>query len=98
MRYLAAMAVAVLAASASHAAQNSDSPATAAPAAARVAKVGDVLRDSGAARLGAVTRVMADGSVQIIVGTRFVVVPASTLSVTDGKLTTSLSRHEVSKL
>jgi hypothetical protein len=45
-----------------------------------------------------VYRVTGDGSAQLIVDGKLVTVPASTLSVVDGKLTTSLSKSEVRKL
>lgn len=59
---------------------------------------GKMLVAANGARLGAVYRVTQDGSAQLIVDGKMVTVPASTLSVVDGKLTTSLSKSEVSKL
>jgi hypothetical protein len=50
---------------------------------------------SNGSRLGAVYRVGADGSAQIIIDGKLVTIPASTLSNVDGKLTTSLSKSEV---
>jgi len=47
------------------------------------------------ARLAPVYRVGPDGSAQIIIEGKLVTVPATTLSVTDGKLTTSLTKNEV---
>jgi hypothetical protein len=63
-----------------------------------VAQEGKMLVASNGARLGAVYRVTGDGSAQLIVDGKMVTVPASTLSVVDGKLTTSLSKSEVRKL
>jgi len=59
---------------------------------------GKMLVASNGARLGAVYRVTGDGSAQLIVDGKMVTVPASTISVVDGKLTTSLSKGEVRKL
>lgn len=71
----------------------------AAPAAEVVrATTGATLRDATGLRVGKVSRVLADGSVQIIYGQKFVVVPATTLSMVDDKLVTSLSKREVAKL
>ena len=63
-----------------------------------VATEGKMLVASNGARLGAVYRVTGDGSAQLIVDGKMVTVPASTLSVVDGKLKTSLSKTEVRKL
>ena len=63
-----------------------------------VAAEGKMLVASNGARLGAVYRVTGDGSAQLIVDGKMVTVPASTLSVVDGTLTTSLSKTEVRKL
>lgn len=59
---------------------------------------GQTLRDANMARLGPVNRVLADGSVQIIHNSRFVTIPADSLSVEDGKAKTSLTRKEVSRM
>jgi hypothetical protein len=56
---------------------------------------GELLLASNGSRLGTVYRVGADGSAQIIIDGRMVSVPASTLSVANGKVTTSLSKSEV---
>lgn len=63
-----------------------------------VATEGKMLVAANGARLGAVYRVTGDGSAQLIVDGKMVTVPASTLSVVDGKLTTTLSKSEVRKL
>jgi hypothetical protein len=60
-----------------------------------VAEKGKMLVASNGARLGAVYRVGADGSAQLIIDGKMVTVPANTLSLVDGKLTTSLSKNEV---
>ena len=63
-----------------------------------VAQEGKMLVGANGTRLGAVYRVTDDGSAQLIVDGKMVTVPASTLSVVDGKLTTTLSKSEVRKL
>jgi hypothetical protein len=77
----------------SAAAQGMSSPdaATGAP----VAVKGKMLVAANGARLGTVYRVGPDGSAQLIIDGKMVTVPASTLSITDGKLTTSLTKSEV---
>ncbi len=64
----------------------------AAPAAATTGKM---LYAAGGKRLAAVYRVAADGSPQIILDGKLVTVPASTLTVDGGKVTTSLSKSEL---
>ncbi|WP_375398852.1 hypothetical protein [uncultured Sphingomonas sp.] len=77
---------------------------SAAPAAAQsaapapIAKSGVMLRSADQARLGQVSRVNSDGSVQIIFDTTVKTIPASTLSMVDGKLVTSLTKSAVSSL
>ncbi len=61
----------------------------------KVAEKGKMLVAADGARLGAVYRVSDDGSAQVIIDGKMVSIPASTLSTTDGKLTTSLTKHEV---
>jgi hypothetical protein len=59
---------------------------------------GQMLVSSNGARLGVVYRVNADGSPQIIIDGKMVTIPAATLSSSNGKLVTSLSRSAVSEL
>lgn len=59
---------------------------------------GRMLVAANGARLGAVYRVTDDGSAQLIVDGKLVTIPAATLSVVDGKLTTSLSKSDIRKL
>jgi hypothetical protein len=66
-----------------------------APAAAAVAEKGKMLIAANGSRLGAVYRVGPDGSAQIIIDGKLVTVPANTISITNGKLTTSLTKSEV---
>jgi hypothetical protein len=65
-------------------------------AAAPVSAVkGNMLIAADGARLAPVYRVGADGSPQIILDGKMVTIPAATLSMTSGKLTTSLTKREV---
>ena len=63
-----------------------------------VARSGQTVRDGNAARVGVVDRVLPDGSLRLIVGSRFVTVPADKVNVADGTVTTSLTKKEVAKL
>ena len=65
---------------------------------APVAAEGKMLVASNGARVGAVYRVTSDGAAQVIVDGKLVTIPASTLSVADGKLITSLTKAEIRKL
>jgi hypothetical protein len=64
-------------------------------AAAVTAAKGNMLTAANGTRLGQVYRVGADGSAQIIIDGRMVSVPAGTLSMSGGKLTTSLTKSQV---
>ena len=67
-----------------------------APAASAVAATkGQMLHDANGGRLAPVDQVTSDGSVQIIFYGKVVTVPASTLSVVDGDLKTSLTKNQV---
>ncbi len=69
---------------------------TAVPVVAQaVASKGKMLVAVDGARIGAVYRVSDDGSAQVILEGKLVSIPAATLSVADGKLTTSLTKQEV---
>ena len=56
---------------------------------------GSMLVAANGARLAPVYRVGPDGSAQIILDGKMVTVPASTLSMAGGRLTTSLTKNEV---
>ena len=75
-------------------------PAAAAdqPAAGPVANKGAVLHSADGSRLGEVDRVESDGSVQLIFDGKVVTVPATTLSMQGGELTTSLKKGDVMNL
>lgn len=71
-----------------------------APAAAAVsikANTGKMLFSTDGKRIGAVYRVTADGSPQVILNSRLVTVPVATISEVDGKLTTSISKRDLIK-
>ncbi|PKP98879.1 MAG: hypothetical protein CVT74_09535 [Alphaproteobacteria bacterium HGW-Alphaproteobacteria-13] len=61
---------------------------------ARAPRAGEVVRDSRARVLGRVHKVQPDGTTLVIVGGRVVPLPASTLSVQNGKLVTTLTKGE----
>ena len=60
-----------------------------------VAHPGDMLRDVNNVRVAPVDTVNADGSVGLIVDSRYVTVPAETLSMANGKLMTSRTRNQL---
>ena len=70
-------------------------PTAAAAAAPIVATKGKMLYAANGGRLGSVYRVGDDGSVQLILDGNMRTVPATTLSMVDGKLTTSLTKSDV---
>ena len=63
-----------------------------------VATKGQLLTGADRSRLGSVVRVEGDGSVGIIFDAHLVTIPSSTLSLAGGKLTTTLSKREVTAL
>jgi hypothetical protein len=73
------------------AAQDQSSSAAAATAGSK----GKMLIAANGARLGPVYRIGADGAAQIFIDGKLVSVPVATLSMANGKLTTSLSKSEV---
>lgn len=69
-----------------------------AAAMAEQAKAGVMLVSSDGVRLGPVYRVADDGSAQLIIKGKMATVPVATLSMVDGRLTTSLSKSAVGSL
>ena len=63
-----------------------------------IASKGQMLIGADHSRLGSVVNVESDGSAAIIFDGRMLSIPASTLRMTDGKLTTSLSKHELTAM
>ena len=72
-------------------------PAEATTALERAPKEGEVLRDTSARIVGKVYKVQASGNLLAIVNRETVRIPASTLSIVDGKLVTTLSKSEALK-
>ncbi len=56
---------------------------------------GAMLYSADGNRIGKVYRLNADGDPQLILSGRLITVPASTLSVVDGKVTTSMAKREI---
>ena len=56
---------------------------------------GSMLIAANGARRAPVYRVAPDGGAQIILDGKMVTIPATTLSMSDGKLTTSLTKNEI---
>jgi hypothetical protein len=71
--------------------------AAATPALAEV-KSGATLFDVDGHRLGKIDRVLEDGTVRTIVGTKMVRIPGSTVKDVDGKATTTMTKAQVRKL
>jgi hypothetical protein len=98
---LAALAaLAVLAAPAAiFAAESSQSvrAATDAASGAVAVNAGKMLYASNGSRIASIYRVTTEGNPQVILNGKLVTVPASTLSDVNGKVTTSLSKTELSR-
>ena len=60
-----------------------------------IATKGQMLYDSGAARIATVHKVNDDGSVSIILDGKVITVPANTLSIKDDHLTTNMTKNQV---
>jgi len=69
--------------------------ATTSALADNIATKGQMLYDSGASRVATVHKVNDDGSVSIILDGKVITVPANTLSVVDGHLTTNMTKNQV---
>jgi hypothetical protein len=63
----------------------------------RAVSEGEIISTADGQRLGRVYKTFADGGAAVIVRHKMVVIPAQTLSRTEGKLTTSLSYREAMK-
>ena len=72
--------------------------AAVAQTAAPVAKRGDVVFDVDQRRLGTISRLGKDGSLQLIVGERIVVIPVDKVVVADKSVSTTLTKAEVERL
>lgn len=58
---------------------------------------GMMLYSSAGNRVAPIYRVTADGNPQLILNGRLVTVPASSLTIVDGKVTTSLTKSEIAR-
>lgn len=58
---------------------------------------GTMLYSANGGRIASIYRVTEDGSPQVILNGRLITVPAATLSEQNGKITTSLSKRDVSR-
>lgn len=94
MNFFAPLLLAAAALAPQAAAANDAVQLTAAPANANDFK-GKMLFGPKGERLAAVYKVGVDGSAQIILNGKLVVVPASSLVAADGKLSTSLSKRDL---
>ncbi len=70
--------------------------AVAAPSTVTVT-TGKMLYGPNGARIASVYRVTSNGDAQIILNSRLFTVPASTLTETNGKISTSLSKTEINR-
>ncbi len=59
------------------------------------AKPGEMLTDADGRRLAQVDQVDGDGSAEILIDGRVATIPAATLSVVNGHLTTSLKKTQI---
>jgi hypothetical protein len=69
---------------------------TAATAAVR-ATTGKMLYGPDGLRIASIYRATANGDAQLIINSRLTTIPASTLSIADGKLVTSLTKSEITR-
>ena len=58
---------------------------------------GQVLRDANKARLGVIDSIANDGTVGLVIDGTYARVPAQTISLVDGKPTTTLIKHDLLK-
>ena len=76
-------------------------PSVSVAASAQTAKAnvraGKMIYGANGQRIGAAYRVTQNGTVQVILNSKLVSIPADTLSEVDGKLTTSLTKAELTK-
>lgn len=91
---LSATAAAVILATAPVAAQEGNAQSVAYNVDAKIFE-GDMLYGAGGRRLGAVYSVTPEGAPQIILNGKLYTIPASSLSLEDGKLHTSMSKKEI---
>lgn len=97
---LTAVLAALALAPAAQAAESSQTvrAATAEAAAPVAVTAGKMIYGANGQRIAAAYRVTADGTVQVILNGKLINIPASTLSEVNGKIATSLTKAELSKL
>lgn len=88
----AIVAVSMAATPAAFAAQD-ESPATEVVDAS--AYEGEMIYDGNGRRIGAVYSVTPDGAPQVIISGKLYTIPSDSLSVADGKLSTSMTKKEI---
>lgn len=72
--------------------------ATDATAPAAAVSVGKMLYSANGQRVASIYRVNAEGAAQVILNGRLVTVPSSSVSDVNGKVTTSLTKAELSRI
>ena len=93
---LATLATFTMAPAAVYAAETSQSVRETTEATAVNVRAGNMVYGGNGQRLAAAYRVTKDGTVQVILGGKLVNIPANTLSLVNGKITTSLTKAELS--
>lgn len=68
------------------------------PQTAEAPKPGKYLTQADGRQIARIQRVLADGSVVVIVGEKYVTVPAATVSVKDGKASTTMTQREIARM
>ena len=94
MRLFVSLALLAAATTPALAIETAAAPVEAAAALDRAPKEGEVLRDTGARIVGQVYKVQPSGNILVIANRQTVRIPASTLSIVDGKLVTTLTKSE----
>ena len=98
---LAAVAAVAVVAAPAFAADESSQPVQAAADAAAAAPVsirsGKMLYSSNGQRIASIYRVTEAGDPQVILNSKLITVPASTLSDVNGKITTSLTKADLGR-
>lgn len=97
MRKVLTIAAAMMFVASTPAFASEDTPATTAEAATLNLKAGEFVTGADGKRIGRIYQVSKEGNAEIINGIRMLVVPAATLSRTDGKLVSTLSRRDLTK-
>jgi hypothetical protein len=94
---LSAVVLSIVAVSAGQSAAFATEAAIAAGSAAPSVQIGKMVYAAGGKRLASVYSLKADGSPQIILDGKLVTIPASSIDTASGKVTTSLSKAELTR-